>query len=301
MLSKYPVIKITKEVYPSLKDEPMGSKQKFWFEHPDLGYCLYKYIRPNTGEDWAEKIASELCNLLQLPHANYELAESWDGYQGTISVNFLENNATLIHGNEILTPLIPNYQTFATYNASHYTFKIVFQALADQQIKLPPNYSFSSEIKTPIDLFVGYLLLDTWIGNGDRHHENWGFVSQKQGSSDIIYLAPTYDHASSLGRELTDEKRQKRSVSAYAQKCFSAFYNDPNDQKPLKTFDLFCEVIKLYPESAQFWLTCLQQISLKQIDVIFESFPHHRISPIAADFAKAILNFNQTKLLSLMV
>ena len=31
-------------------------------------------------------------------------------------------------------------------------------------------------IVSALDVFVGYLLLDAWIGNTDRHHENWGFV-----------------------------------------------------------------------------------------------------------------------------
>ncbi|MEH1947324.1 MAG: hypothetical protein V7K77_10255 [Nostoc sp.] len=54
-------------------DEDLGTKVKFWFRHQYLGRCLFKKARPNTGEDWAEKIAAELCELLGLPHANYEL------------------------------------------------------------------------------------------------------------------------------------------------------------------------------------------------------------------------------------
>jgi serine/threonine protein kinase HipA of HipAB toxin-antitoxin module len=45
------------------------------------------------------------------------------------------------------------------------------------------------------DVFLGYLMLDAWIANLDRHHENWGLVLTK----DITgHLAPSYDHASSL-------------------------------------------------------------------------------------------------------
>jgi hypothetical protein len=40
--------------------EAMGSKYKFWFEHPELGRCLYKQARLDLDEDWAEKVASEL-------------------------------------------------------------------------------------------------------------------------------------------------------------------------------------------------------------------------------------------------
>jgi hypothetical protein len=64
--------------------EQLGTKYKFWFEHHELGNCLYKKARPDTGEDWSEKIASELCKLLGLPHAQIELA-SWKGSRGKVS------------------------------------------------------------------------------------------------------------------------------------------------------------------------------------------------------------------------
>lgn len=143
------------------------------------------------------------------------------------------------------------------------------------------------------------MLLDTWIGNGDRHHENWGFVSQKTENDAILYLAPTYDHASSLGRELSDQKRASRSIEAYAQKCLSAFYRNIGDQKPLKTFDLFSDVANLYPDIIEIWLSYLENISTEQIDLIIQSFPPGRLSPKAAEFAKNILLFNQKRLLSL--
>jgi len=62
----------------------VGSKEKFWYTRKDGYRWLFKTNRPNTGEDWAEKIAAELCALLGLPHATYELAE-WTPKRGVIS------------------------------------------------------------------------------------------------------------------------------------------------------------------------------------------------------------------------
>ena len=42
--------------------------------------------------------------------------------------------------------------------------------------------------------FVGYVLLDAWIANQDRHHENWGALRH----GDELRLAPTFDHGASL-------------------------------------------------------------------------------------------------------
>ena len=53
----------------------MGTKPKFWYSDADDRLTLYKEGRPGSGEHWAEKICCEICKALELPHANYELAE----------------------------------------------------------------------------------------------------------------------------------------------------------------------------------------------------------------------------------
>lgn len=300
MSQQFPIVVVEQEYFQLSQDETMGTKSKFWFEHPEFGRCLYKHIRPNTGEDWAEKVAEQLCKLLGLPHANYELAETWEKNYGTVSFNFIPEDGDLIHGNEILTPLVPNYPTYETYNASQYTIDVVLSAIESSQVQLPPDWTVPEGIKTAQDLFIGYILLDALIGNGDRHHENWGFVQSRQAnSSKLLYLSPTYDHASCLGRELLDAKRKVRSVEAYAKKCTSAFYRDVNDKKPLKTFELFKELANRYPATTQVWLNFLANISKENIDLILQAIPQERISPIAAKFAQDILIFNQNRLLSL--
>lgn len=50
--------------------EQLGSKPKFWFRKQDDDQpWLFKYTRVNTGEDWSEKIASEIAHLLEIPAA----------------------------------------------------------------------------------------------------------------------------------------------------------------------------------------------------------------------------------------
>ena len=100
-----------------------------------------------------------------------------------------------------------------------------------------------------------------------------------------------------MGRELLDAKRQVRSVESYAKKCISAFYQNVNDTKPLKTFKLFNELANRYPTTAEVWLNRLADISEENIDLILQAIPQKRISPIAAKFAKDILIFNRNRLL----
>ncbi len=204
---EFKVIIVTKKNYERRENETMGSKPKFWFKHEELDLCLYKQARQNIGEDWAEKVAAELCELLGLPHAVYKLAKTWEGNRGVVSPYFLPEGGTLVHGNEILTPIVPNYPTSGAYKVSQHTIDIVFRVIEDESVNLPLGAVQPRGKLTAGEVFVGYLLLDAWIGNGDRHHENWGFIRTASTLGSTLHLAPTYDHASCLGRELTDEKR----------------------------------------------------------------------------------------------
>ena len=84
MTNEFLVLLVTQQAYEASFSETLGSKYKFWFYHEELGRCLYKHNRANLGEDWAEKVAAELCELLGLPHAAYELASTWQGNRGVV-------------------------------------------------------------------------------------------------------------------------------------------------------------------------------------------------------------------------
>ncbi len=57
--------------------EQLGTKEKFWLRIDGHRY-LFKIGRPGTGENWSEKIAAKLAELLGLPHAHYDLSV-WRG------------------------------------------------------------------------------------------------------------------------------------------------------------------------------------------------------------------------------
>lgn len=167
MTNEFPVLLVTQKAYEASFSETLGSKYKFWFDHEELGSCLYKQSRANLGEDWAEKVAAELCELLGLPHAVYKLASTWEGNRGVVSPNFLSKSGTLVHGNELLSSIVPNYPAFSTYGVSQHTIDVVLSTITRQSVNLPIDWIPPSGIQTAVDVFVGYLLLDAWIGNGE--------------------------------------------------------------------------------------------------------------------------------------
>ncbi|MEH1834734.1 MAG: HipA-like protein [Nostoc sp.] len=122
-------------------NEDLGTKEKFWFRHQDLGRCLFKKARPNTAEDWAEKIAAELCELLGLPHADYELAV-YNGDNGIVSPSFLppQPGAILSLGNEVLARIVSNYPQDSKDLFQH-TIDNVFNVIGDASLNLPINWT----------------------------------------------------------------------------------------------------------------------------------------------------------------
>ena len=297
MTNPFPIFEVQSDA--AQEQEAMGTKPKFWFRHPQLGQCLFKQARPNTGEDWSEKIAAELAQQLGLPYASQELA-IWKDQPGTISPLMIPARGSLIPGNDILSGIVSNYPRSQRYNVSEHTLDIVLQTVSNPVLNRPLNWEPPDGIATALDTFVGYLLLDAWIGNTDRHHENWGFVETVEGST---HLSPTYDHASCLGRELLDAKRQERldssSVSTYTRRARSAFYAKPGDSKALLTVEVFILAAQRSPEAASIWLKRLESITSSTTQQLLGRIPESRISPVGITFAQQVLDINKNELLRL--
>jgi hypothetical protein len=244
--------------------EQMGTKRKFWFHHPELGLCLFKLARPETGEDWSEKVACELARLLGIPHARYEMA-TWSGQPGSLSVSMLGELDTLIHGNELIAQLTSDYpapDVAPRFGNSGHTLPLVLETIERSGAEPPIPADLPNGVDTAVDVFVGFLLLDALIGNTDRHHENWGVIERLDLTEEDIWLhlhlAPTYDHALCLGRNEPDARRAERlrsrdrgnTVEAYADRCDSALYMNAADRKPLRTIDAFRHASELRARAA---------------------------------------------------
>ncbi|CHR93973.1 Uncharacterised protein [Salmonella enterica subsp. enterica serovar Typhi] len=91
------------ELSPVANDlEQLGTKEKFWFYFSDdtVNLQLFKYSRLGTGEHWSEKCAAELCHLLNIPHASYDLAR----YNGRFGVVTQKALLQIVGGDKLIIP-----------------------------------------------------------------------------------------------------------------------------------------------------------------------------------------------------
>jgi len=304
MPRKFQIIEVPDDLPPKL--EQMGTKFKFWYFDEQHGYCLFKEGHPNTGEDWAERVAAELCELLEMPHAVYRLAV-WRGRRGVITQNFLGSNESYAAGNEVLFRLDTNYPK-EERKAKKHSVENIFTAFESLKVQIPKE-STPPDITTAKQVFLGYLMLDAWISNTDRHHENWATIRRFENEILTDRLAPTHDHAASLGCILLDdEKRERlttkdknRTVEAYVgrSKARSAIYANETDAKPLTLIEAFQAASSHNPNASKIWLEKLENVTIDDITEIFERIPEQRISEVSKDFAIRLLEINRQRLLEL--
>ena len=296
----YPVIDITGWMRDSI--EQLGTKEKFWCWGNDSVKYLFKEGRRGSGENWAEKVASELCVLLGLPHATYDLAIC-SHKKGVITRIFLREEDRLVLGNELLAEVELGYEESRRYKQNKHTLGLVLQIMEEEIKNIPMNWQPYGCMNSAIDVFLGYLMLDAWIANQDRHHENWAMILTRDKTT---CLAPSFDHASSLGRNESDANRERilrtrdpaQHIDRYVERARSAFYQSPNDRKPLSTLDAFVIAARKRPKAANSWLEQLKRVSTKDIQGILSKVPKEEISDVAIEFAATILDLNQRRLLS---
>lgn len=292
-LEPFPILEIPDDA-PE-KDEPAGTKTEFWFRHDGRRGLFKRRRRANSGEDWAEKIAAELAVLLGIPAAAYDLAIHL-GAIGVVSWSIVDpERQALILGNEVLAGAIRAYPLAPSPKEGRQVKQHTVRHLLAvcRLVGVPPTLAEAPELRTGADVAVGYLLFDTWIGNIDRHHQNWGWVV----GPERAYLAPSFDHGASLGHALSDREREKRlkgrdpeySVATFLRQGRSKFWGSSGPGGWLQPKAAFEQAKALRPEAARYWQARLRGVSGSQVDEIIGRIPQGRMSARASEFCRRML------------
>ena len=283
--------------------EHLGAKPKFWFTREGKRF-LFKAENRNTGEDWAEKIVCELARHLGLPHVHYELAQEVGGYAhpGVVCERFVDSSQAFLMGNQLLFQRDESYPHDQRYRVKAHTVKAVLKAVTE--LAMPSQQWLSgipAGIHTAVDVFVGYVMLDAWVANQDRHHQNWGAIAD----GNVLRLGPTFDHGASLARNLQDSERAARlqtrdrgqGIEHFAERARTAFYPESGGTRTLLTFEAFDLFKAAAPAAAEAWLLQLKAISGATIQNTIDQVPPHRMTPTTRAFTLRLLQLNQQRLL----
>jgi len=289
----YPVLAIEPEWV--LEPEQLGTKDKYWVRFPTDhnpsggGHWLFKYPTENTGQHWAEKIAYEVACAMKVLAPRVELAEL-DGVRGSATESFTHAQSyELFHGNQILAGIDAEYPPDQRFQQNRHTINRIFGAL---DILFAKATRFKDQI-------ASYLVLDALISNVDRHHENWGILRKRTDDGWRGRLAPSYDHASSLGRELQDEGgKQNRQryltelgIEKYLERGRGPVFMDGTGKhgpSPQRLIARCLEIPKFAPHFRPA-LKKLRHLTPQRLTTIIAGVPDDWMSPLAREFAFALL------------
>lgn len=288
-----------------MADEPQGKKEKRWLLEPDTRRHWLLKPRAQGGDDWAERVAAEVALVLDLPCPVVELAQR-DEVPGVISRDFTEGGelGDLVLGNDLLLEQDPHYPSSNRFRVTSHTVGNVLRVLLQSHIRVPDGPHAS--LPSAAEMFLGYLLLDALIGNTDRHHENWGILRRPLPEEPLnSVLAPSFDHAASLGQILGDAERRGRlgtrdaaySIAAYVRRARSALYLSEQDQRPLSLIDAFVKAGERFPASARYWQQRLAAVPPALLERCVTRLPEQVASGPAREFAVRMLLANRRFLL----
>ncbi len=275
--------------------EQLGSKPKFWFRmKEDDQPWLFKFTRVNTGEDWSEKIASELAHLLGIPAAQVELAMFMEK-RGSASRSFVEKDKGfgLIHGSEVLAGRVLGYEKSKQWHQSNHCIKNIITAV---ELTFTPRQQ-RQQLRT----LAGFIVLDAIICNTDRHHDNWGLLRGPFGRGKARHqVAPSFDHASSLGRELGDERRKAmldpNGIERYVMRGRGGIFWEDSDAKGENPLLLAIKAAKAYPKYFYPWMQTLSELNPEDISGIVGRVPVQYISNEAKEFCLRLMTYTFEKL-----
>jgi hypothetical protein len=233
-----------------------GTRAKKYIQSRDGKYYFFKRSQLKPGKDykfefWSEIIASQVGQFLGFKVLGYDIAIDGD-IMGCICASMIDpDKEELIEGLRYLQAYDNTFTPEKTSLRKLYSFQLIEKTLAQFRLE-----RFMEGI-------IEILVFDSIIGNSDRHQENWAFIDEYSGFTELVKifpelsdmlfgveapksLAPIYDNGSSLGRELSDDKvvqllQDEAQIERYIDRGTAEIHW--NDQK-INHFDLISHLLK---------------------------------------------------------
>lgn len=286
--------------------EPEGRSGKDWVREPGAPVAsreqdwLFKPVVVHAGGDrqggdWAEKIVSELGFLLGVPCAEVQMAVR-HGTRGSLSRNVAPNRWNLMLGYVLMEAVLPTYVGGARLpGRPGHSPRNILGVLREGGP--PPGFSDLDAA----GVFAGYLTLDAWVANQDRHDRNWA-VLERADAPASRRLAASFDHTSSLGFNLLDRKREQimERAGGIEQWVGKGRANQFEHEAQLgaavpSLVEVARESLRLAgPAAEQYWLDRLRGLDGAAVESVAARVPG--LSEVTATFVLRVLDTNRRRL-----
>jgi len=298
--SSFPVIDISG--WEVVADETSGAEAKYWLVKPGTEErWLFKSVTIKQGhvhgEDWAEKAVAHLAGMLGVPCARIEMAE-FRGARGCISADLRPHGHELQPGQVLLEERqAPGYVHQMGRDHPGHSLQNIMAVLDGA---LPPPGCALPFDATAFDVFAGYLVLDAWVANRDRHDNNWAVLRPITSQGGPLRLCGSYDHANSLGFNVPDRQRsrllaERGGVTRWCGRGYAGRFEQVGTHR-LSLVDLAVQALALCSGSAAaYWRQQLERVDSGEVSDVLARVP--RMSEAARNFAYRIQEVNRGRIL----
>ena len=291
--------------WPVVAEEPLGADAKEWIcppervtfsgdrEHLRLFKPAKTGIRKIRGgtqrsfrrmDDVAERIVCELARLVGIPVADVEFVDRGTA-EGMISRNVTPNGWEF-HSADVVLSEVPGYESCAgderpRFRVGH-NLENIGQILGDCGGPLGACEGWPA-----FDVLIGFLALDAWVANTDRHAFNWA-VLQRGGERRI---AASFDHGSSLASGQPDEDLVRQDPAVFARRGYVTRFEAP-DHTTLVEFAHRAE--SMTTGMGREWRERIALVDADDVGGILDSMP--RLSVVRRRFLFDVLEENRRRL-----
>ena len=309
--------------------ETRGARPKYWVRvGEDSERWLLKIPRPRTGEHWAEKVTAEIGHLIGVDCAQVELAqyaahavlaaengERRDDEQGreerpeylaTICKSFVPDERdgdrsilSAYHGVEVLQFVVDGYDTDRRFGQKDHNIRNIAAGMAE--LMSVNSWEPMPRWRDALEKLASYVLLDGLVANTDRHHENWMIAYVEDLENEYVEVMPSFDHASSLGRELTDDKRRRildsDGVRRYLENGRGGIYVNTRQRRAPSPLCLARLLRRWQPELTERTLARIDDLSEPETRRAIGRIPPEFMSDAARELAVQIITTSRQELL----
>ncbi len=153
------------------------------------------------------------------------------------------------------------------------------------------------------DVFVGYLVLDALIANGDRHDRNWAVLRPPPGELRSDALCASFDHGSSLGFSLSDDERRRHladgTVGKWTQRGVARQFEYRRGQGKQTLVNLAgSAAARCSPAVRSHWLAAVMSVRPETVDALLSAAP--ALSHETTAFTREIIAINRERLIHVL-
>lgn len=141
-----------------------------------------------------------------------------------------------------------------------------------------------------VAVFAGYLVLDAWVANTDRHAINWALLLDALGAQPNR-ISPSFDHGTAFGSGMTDTGLAGQHGRDFARRGRAGRFENGHDRSLV---DLALDAVSRAGEDGSQWIEALDAVEQECVKAILDAVPG--MSDTRRRFTLEVLTENRRRL-----